>query len=108
MFLQRSKTPSYPLCWFWESGGQPELKETEMIQLLAQIGLLGRRWATYIRVLKELETYSERELNDMGMSRSDIGRVAMEAASLVDAPAKQAATDEKRPALLRQRFSPYL
>lgn len=78
-----------------------------MIQLLAQIGLLGRRWATYIRVLKELETYSEREFNDMGMSRADIGRVAMEAASLVKAqPAEHASADGKRTALLRQRFSP--
>ena len=76
-----------------------------MIQLLAQIGLLGRRWATYIRVLKELETYSEREFNDMGMSRADIGRVAMEAASLVKAqPAEP--DDDTRAALLRRRFSP--
>ena len=47
-----------------------------MVRLLEQIGLLAKRWATYQRVRAELETYTERELNDMGMSRADIGRIA--------------------------------
>jgi len=42
----------------------------------------------------------------MGMSRADIGRIAREAASLVKADPTRA--DNRRPALLRQRFSPYL
>jgi uncharacterized protein YjiS (DUF1127 family) len=80
-----------------------------MIKLLEQIGLLVRRWATYQRVRSELETYTERELNDMGMSRTDIGRISLEAASLVKAdPTKRARPEDRRPALLRQRYSPYL
>jgi uncharacterized protein YjiS (DUF1127 family) len=80
-----------------------------MIRLLEQIGLLAKRWATYQRVRAELETYTERELNDMGMSRADIGRIAREAASLVKAdPTKRARPEDRRPALLRQRYSPYL
>lgn len=76
------------------------------MQLLEQMGLLVRRWGTYLRIREELGTYTDRELNDMGMSRADIGRIAREAASLVKAdPTRK---DNRRPALLRQRFSPYL
>lgn len=75
-----------------------------MMKLLEQIALLARRWATYQRVRAELETYTERELNDMGMSRSDITRIALEAASLVK-PQPKAATEQARPGLLRQRYA---
>jgi len=80
----------------------------KIMKLLEQITLLTRRWATYQRVRRELETYNERELNDMGMSRADIGRIALEAASLVKADPTKRAREDRRPALLRQRFSPYL
>jgi uncharacterized protein YjiS (DUF1127 family) len=73
-----------------------------MMKLLEQIALLARRWATYQRVRAELESYTERELNDMGMSRADIARIALEAASLAKPEPKIA---EERPALLRQRYA---
>ena len=80
-----------------------------MIKLLEQIALLARRWATYQRVRGELETYTERELNDMGMTRADIGRISLEAASLVKpTPRTKADEEDHRPALLRQRYSAYL
>lgn len=79
-----------------------------MMKLLEQIAVLARRWATYQRVRAELETYTERELNDMGMSRTDIARIALEAASLVKPQPKAATEEEQRPALLRQRYSAYL
>jgi uncharacterized protein YjiS (DUF1127 family) len=81
-----------------------------MMKLLEQIGLLARRWATYRRVRAELETYTERELNDMGMSRADIGRISLEAASLVKPTPNTDAIEEedRRPALLRQRYSAHL
>lgn len=80
-----------------------------MMKLLEQIALLARRWATYQRVRGELETYTDRELADMGMARPDIGRIALEAASLVKPAPKAKTTDEdRRPALLRQRYSAYL
>ena len=72
-----------------------------MMKLLERIALLARRWATYQRVRAELESYTERELNDMGMSRSDITRISLEAASLVKAQTEE----EHRPALLRQRYA---
>ena len=79
------------------------------MKLLEQIALLARRWATYLQIRRELETYTERELNDMGMSRADIGRIALEAASLVKAdPTQRARSEDRRPALLRQRYSPHL
>jgi uncharacterized protein YjiS (DUF1127 family) len=80
----------------------------EMMKLLEQIALYARRWATYQRVRAELESYTERELNDMGMSRSDITRISLEAASLVKPQPKAQTEEEHRPALLRQRYSAYL
>ena len=74
-----------------------------MIKLLEQIALYARRWATYQRVRAELETYTERELNDMGIGRGDITGIALEAASLVKPKAEGA--EERRPALLRQRYA---
>ena len=74
-----------------------------MMKLLERIALLARRWATYQRIRAELETYTDRELNDMGISRADITRISLEAASLVK-PETQA-EDERRPALLRQRYA---
>ena len=79
-----------------------------MMKLLERIAVLARRWATYQRVRAELESYTERELNDMGMSRSDITRISLEAASLVKPQPKANAEEEHRPALLRQRYSAYL
>jgi uncharacterized protein YjiS (DUF1127 family) len=91
------------------SDRKQEEKDVEMIKLLEQIGLMLRRWATYQRVRAELETYTERELNDMGMTRADIGRIALEAASLVTPQPKAKPDDEeRRAALLRQRYSAYL
>jgi uncharacterized protein YjiS (DUF1127 family) len=79
------------------------------MKLLEQIAVLARRWATYQRVRAELETYTERELADMGMSRADIGRIALEAASMVKpAPKASAVEEERSPAMLRQRHSTYL
>ncbi len=75
-----------------------------MMKLLEQISLMARRWATYQRIRAELESYTERALNDMGMSRSDVSRIALEAASLVK-PQPKAATEEARPGLLRQRYA---
>ena len=79
-----------------------------MIQLLDRISLHFRRWATYRRVRGELETYSERELNDMGLGRADITRVALEAASLVKPESEgKRSEDGSRPTLLRQRYMPH-
>jgi uncharacterized protein YjiS (DUF1127 family) len=77
-----------------------------MTKLLEQIALMARRWGTFRRIRAELETYSERELNDMGMSRADIGRIALEAASLVKAQPETG--EEHRPAPLRQRYATHL
>jgi len=77
----------------------------EMFKLLEKIALYARRWATYQRVRAELESYTERELNDMGMSRGDITRIALEAASLVKPQPTAKTEEERRPALLRQRYA---
>jgi uncharacterized protein YjiS (DUF1127 family) len=76
-----------------------------MIKLLERITLLARRWATYQRVRAELETYTDRELNDMGIGRGDITRIALEAASLATPQPKAQTEEERRPALLRQRYA---
>ncbi|GAA5540031.1 MULTISPECIES: DUF1127 domain-containing protein [Brucella/Ochrobactrum group] len=38
------------------------------------------RWMQYCENLRELESCSDRELSDLGLSRNDIRRVAREAA----------------------------
>lgn len=76
-----------------------------MMKLLEQIALAARGWATYRRVRAELESYTERELNDMGISRADITRIAMEAASLTKRQPTTAGDEARRPALLRQRYA---
>ena len=79
-----------------------------MMKLLEQIAVFARRWATYQRVRAELETYTERELNDMGMTSVDIGRIAREAASLVKPQPKTPDETDGRSALQRPRYSAYL
>ena len=53
-----------------------------MKQLLERLSLTLRRWRCYLQVREELGTYSERELLDMGMMRTDIPKIAREAAAL--------------------------
>jgi len=53
------------------------------MQLLSTLDLAYRRWQRYGEVRRELATYTDRELEDMGLNRSDIDQVAREAAALV-------------------------
>lgn len=56
-----------------------ELRETSRFEAL--VARIAQRWATYQtyrRTLGELETLSDRELNDIGISRWDIRRIARE------------------------------
>lgn len=60
-----------------------DLRETSRFGAL--LARLQHRWAayrTYRRTLGELETLTDRELNDIGLSRWDIRRVARETAVL--------------------------
>jgi uncharacterized protein YjiS (DUF1127 family) len=60
-----------------------DLRETS--RLGALVASLGHRWATYQtyrHTCDELEMLSDRELNDIGISRWDIRRIAREAAEL--------------------------
>ena len=41
-----------------------------------------RRWRRYRDTVRELQNLSPRELNDLGINRGDIGRLAREAARL--------------------------
>jgi uncharacterized protein YjiS (DUF1127 family) len=41
-----------------------------------------RRWRRYRETVRELQGLSGRELQDLGIHRADIGRLAREAASL--------------------------
>lgn len=53
------------------------------MQLLSLIDLTLRRWQRYGEVRRELASYTDRELVDMGLSRGDISDIAREAAALV-------------------------
>ncbi len=41
-----------------------------------------RRWRRYRETVRELQGLSGRELNDLGINRTDIGRLAREASRL--------------------------
>lgn len=41
-----------------------------------------RRWRRYRSTVRELQSLSTRELNDLGINRGDIGRLAREASQL--------------------------
>ena len=41
-----------------------------------------RRWRRYRETVRELQGLSRRELNDLGIQRGDIGRLAREASRL--------------------------
>ena len=56
------------------------------MQLLSTINLALRRWQRYSEVRRELATYTDRELADMGLCRSDIRTIAQEAAAVVTLP----------------------
>lgn len=68
---------------------------TRHMQLLSKLDLAFRRWQRYGEVRRELATYTDRELADMGLSPSDIPHVAREAAALVQ-PAVTNAPAEPR------------
>jgi len=61
------------------------------MQFLSMLDLTFRRWQRYNEVRRELATYTDRELEDMGLNRSDIPGVAREAAAFVHAGAEAAA-----------------
>ena len=64
------------------------------MQLLSMLDLSFRRWQRYGEVRRELATYTDRELEDMGLNRSDIPSVAREAAALVR-PANDTAAEPR-------------
>lgn len=61
------------------------------MQLLSMIETTFRRWAVYSEVRRELGAYTERELADLGIRRSEIASIAREAAARVQPAAKKQA-----------------
>lgn len=53
------------------------------MQLFSMIETTFRRWAVYNEVRSELAAYSERELADLGIRRSEITGIAREAAARI-------------------------
>lgn len=59
------------------------------MQLFSMIETTFRRWAVYSEVRRELGAYSERELADLGIRRSEIAGIAREAAARIQPAAKK-------------------
>jgi uncharacterized protein YjiS (DUF1127 family) len=59
------------------------------MQLFSIIETTFRRWAIYGEVRRELGAYSERELADLGIRRSEIAGIAREAAARIQPNAKK-------------------
>ena len=49
-------------------------------EIFSQFRASFAAWRTYRRTLNELSSLSKRELDDLGLNRSEIARVAMDAA----------------------------
>lgn len=60
------------------------------MQLLTLIETTWRRWAVMSEVHRELSAYSERELADLGIRRSEIAGIAREAAARIQPRASRA------------------
>ncbi|MFN6977039.1 MAG: DUF1127 domain-containing protein [Gemmobacter sp.] len=60
------------------------LAERSLRGLIASMSLMLRRRKMYLRTMRELNALSTRELTDLGLSRSMITRLALEAARAVD------------------------
>ncbi|MFN3642908.1 MAG: DUF1127 domain-containing protein [Gemmobacter sp.] len=58
--------------------------ERSLRGLIASVSLMLRRRRMYLRTMRELNALSTRELADLGLSRSMITRLALEAARAVD------------------------
>lgn len=68
------------------------------MNLLQTIGLVWTQYRTFRAVLSELESYSHGELNDLGIARGDISRIAYEEAERrVAALAASRHADERHP-----------
>nr|WP_298688119.1 DUF1127 domain-containing protein [uncultured Dongia sp.] len=63
------------------------------MQLLSYVDLYLRRWQRYGEVRRELATYTDRELDDMGVRRSDIPAIARDAAALIQSGSSTPATE---------------
>ena len=59
------------------------------MQLFSMIETTFRRWAVYSEVRRELGAYTERELADLGIRRSEIASIAREAAARIQPATKK-------------------
>ncbi|MBK8159668.1 MAG: DUF1127 domain-containing protein [Rhodospirillaceae bacterium] len=62
------------------------------MQLLSSLDLFLRRWQRYGEVRHELSLYTDRELADMGVRRSEIPDIARGAAALIQSGSTTPAT----------------
>lgn len=65
------------------------------MQLLSSIDLFLRRWQRYGEVRHELSLYTDRELADMGVRRSEIPGIARDAAALIQSGCSTPATEPR-------------
>lgn len=78
----------------------PASPESEAMDLLRTIGLAWTQYRAFRAALAELDGYSARELNDLGITRADIPRIAY-----AEAERRVGASDASRPALEPRRVS---
>jgi uncharacterized protein YjiS (DUF1127 family) len=84
---------NYILIRFWEAAERKSNPRNRHMQLLAYIDLHLRRWQRYGEVRRELATYTNRELDDMGVRRCDIPGIAREAAAMIQPKDKATRTE---------------
>jgi uncharacterized protein YjiS (DUF1127 family) len=78
--LQHSTSEAYIDFKRLREPSRSALQKTEMIMILTSVVRALRAWRRYNASLNELNRLGDRELADIGLSRSDIPRVAWESA----------------------------
>ena len=76
LFMQ----PNMPMFYFEQSTGTEPDRRKEGLPMFAALVRFIQEWKRYNRSLNELSRLGDRELADIGISRSDIPRVAWNAA----------------------------
>lgn len=56
--------------------------EAQFNEFTGSLRTLARKYRVYLRTREELSSLDERDLNDIGIARADIGRIAREHAGL--------------------------
>jgi uncharacterized protein YjiS (DUF1127 family) len=66
--------------WGWQPAHGSRLHRSNLLMLMSFVLTKVQAWLTYRETVRELDYLSDKELSDLGISRSDIKEIARQAA----------------------------